>query len=105
MTTITPRYKLILTYDVLSTKQGIYSQFILGDFIPGLQALDIYLTSVYQTVVGDYPSRQAEFVSESLQIMQQGLKSDRFIELENTLKSYTTNYNRKVVQYRSGFQF
>ena len=105
MTTIIPRYKLILTYDVLASKQGVYSQFVLGEFIPGLQSLEMYLTGVYQTVVGDYPSRQAEFVTESLDAMKNGLKDERFLELEDTLKKYTTNYNRKVVPYRSGFQF
>ena len=105
MTTIIPKYKLIMTYDVNEHKQAAYSHFVLGDFIPGLQALDIYITEVYQTVHGEYPSRQAEFVTESLSIMEQGLRSRSFEELESTLKSYTTNYSRKVVPYRTGFQF
>lgn len=105
MAMIIPKYKLIMTYDVKPGKQAEYSHFVLGEFIPGLQAMDIYITGVYQTVVGDYPARQAEFVAESRDIMERSLMSDNFTKLEDTLKSYISNYTRKVVRYRPGFQF
>ena len=105
MATIIPKYKLIITYDVQAGKQAEYSHFVLGEFIPGLQALDMYITGVYQTVLGEYPARQAEFVTESMEIMVRALKSERFEELETKLQGYTYNYKRKVVRYRPGFQF
>ncbi|NJL92970.1 MAG: hypothetical protein HC915_04235 [Anaerolineae bacterium] len=105
MATIIPRFKLIMKYDVVSAKQAEYSHFLLGELVPGLQSLELYVTGVYQTVYGDYPVRQAEFVTESLEIMQNALHSERYEELERRLLDYTTNYSRKVVKYRSGFQF
>lgn len=105
MATIIPKFKLIITYDVQPGKQAEYSHFVLGEFIPGLQALDMYITGVYQTVLGDYPARQAEFVTESKELMLKALANERFEELEEKLKGFTYNYKRKVVHYRPGFQF
>jgi len=102
---ITPKYKVILTYDVKAMRQADYSQFVLGTFIPAVQSLGLHITGAYHTVHGDYPSRQAEFVAESWETVLHALQSERFEELEATLKSYTLNYNRKLVKYRRGFQF
>lgn len=101
---ITPRYKLIFTYDIQPGRQAEYSQFVLGTFIPGIQELNLYIMGVYHTIHGDYPARQAEFVSESWETMVQAVQSERFEELESALKSYTMNYRRKIVKYRRGFQ-
>ena len=105
MAMIIPKYKLIMTYDVLPNKQAEYSHFVMGELVPGLQSLAIYMIAVYQTEHGDYPARQADFVTESKEIMESGLADKRFNELESTLKTYTQNYKRKVVRYRPGFQF
>jgi hypothetical protein len=102
--TIIPQYKMILTYDIQAGRQSEYSQFILGTFLPGIQALDLYVMGVYHTVIGDYPDRHAEFVSESWDVMVKAIESSDFQRLENTLKSYTLNYRRKVVKYRNSFQ-
>jgi hypothetical protein len=104
MTTIIPKFKVILTYDIQPGKQSEYSQFVLGKFIPGVQALNLYIMGVYHTIHGDYPARQAEFVTDSWDAMVDALNSDEFGALEGVLKGFTLNYHRKVVRYRKGFQ-
>ncbi len=105
MTVIRPEYKLILTYDIRAEYQAQYNQFMLGEFIPGLQALGLYITGVYHTLHGDYPARLTEFVTEGKDIMRKSLDSEQFVALEERLKKYTQNYTRKVVKFRNGFQF
>lgn len=104
ITSITPLYKLIMTYDIRLGKQSEYSQFILGQFIPGIQELNLYVMGVYHTVYGNYPIRQAEFAAESWEIMVNAIQADRFKELESRLLAFAINYNRKVVKFRKGFQ-
>jgi hypothetical protein len=104
MAMIIPQYKLILTYNIEPSRQQEYMQFVLGTFVPAIQEMGLYLLGVYHTVVGDYPDRQAEYVSESWEIMDKAINSDRFVQLEEALKSYTTDYSRKIVKYRKGFQ-
>jgi hypothetical protein len=101
---VVPEYKMILTYDILASRQSEYSQFIIGTFIPHVQALHLYVLGVYHTVYGQYPVRQAEFGSDDWDTMVQAVNHSRFLELEGILKTYTYNYKRKIVRYRPGFQ-
>lgn len=105
MAIIRPEYKLIITYDIRVEYQAQYTQFMLGEFIPGLQSLGLYITGVYHTLHGDYPARLTEFVAEGKDTMRKSIESEHFITLEDRLKEYTLNYTRKVVKFRNGFQF
>lgn len=104
MAILIPQYKMILTYDIQHPKQAEYSQFVLGRFVPGMQSLNLYIMSVYRTLYGHHPARQAEFVAESWEIVQKAVQHEQFEELETTLKGYTENYTRWIVAYRKGFQ-
>lgn len=105
MTVIVPKYKVIYTYDVRPSRQGEYSQFALGEFVPGLQTLGLYITGGFLTAYGEYPSRLAEFVAEDWDKLLGALESEQLILLEDKLQTYTLNYHRKVVHFRPGFQF
>jgi hypothetical protein len=105
MAIVTPRYKLILTYDIHSDLQAEYMRFVLDQFVPSLQNLGLYVVGVYHTVYGNYPERQAEYACESLDTLRQTLNGERFQALEKKLQRYVTNYERKVVAFRRGFQF
>lgn len=104
MIRIRPKYKILISYDILPESQEIYYRFVTSEFLPGLRDLGLYMVEVYQTLWGDYPLRLAEFVAESLEIVQTALQSEKFQELEQKFLRYTTNYSRKVVPYRSTFQ-
>lgn len=104
MATIIPEYKIIFTYDIHDNKQAEYTQFVMGTLIPGFQTLNLYLLGVYHTVHGNYPARQAEFVTASWAAMETAITDPRFAELEEALMDYTYNYRRKIVKYRRGFQ-
>ena len=105
MALIIPAYKLILTYNIREERQTAYSQFVIGRFVPGIQELGLHIVAVYQTMYGDYPDRQTEFVAESWEIMRDALENEKFEALERALQDYVMHYSRKVVQYRTGFQF
>lgn len=101
---IIPRYRLIISYDIIQESQEAYYRFVTTEFVPALRSMDVYIIDVHHVVWGDYPMRQTEFVAESLDIMRDALNSERFEELESTLRQYTSNYTRKVIPYREGFQ-
>jgi hypothetical protein len=104
-TQIHPRYKLVMTYDVRPELYDPYFQYIMNEFIPALQNMGLYMTTAWHTAYGEYPLRQVEFVSETLQTMREIFDSERWEEMEEKLKGYTEHYERKVVRYRNGFQF
>ncbi|MCI0710929.1 MAG: hypothetical protein L0154_12275 [Chloroflexi bacterium] len=74
------------------------------EFVTELRKMDVYIIDVHHIVWGDYPMRQTEFVAESLDIMRNALHSEAYVDLEARLKNYITNYSRKVIPYRDGFQ-
>jgi hypothetical protein len=53
---------------------------------------------------GNHRMRQVEYVAEDLETVQRVVNSDTWQDLETKLLRYTTNYSRKVVEFRLGFQ-
>lgn len=102
---IFPRYKLLMTYDVRPELYGRYQQYILDEFIPALQEMGMYMLAAWHTAYGVYPMRQVEFVMEDLSTARAALHDEKWLALEEKLISFTTNYGRRLVRYREGFQF
>jgi hypothetical protein len=102
---IIPRYKLLVSYDIQSDQYEAYYRYMMGEFVPTAQQMGLYIYMIWHVAYGDYPVRQIEFVGDDLTTMQQAVNSDRWGELENRLKTYATNYKRKLIPFRDGFQF
>ena len=101
---IVPRYKLIVTYDIRAGNRDQYYQFVMGELVPALQDMGVYMTEAWHTAYGEHPIRMVIFVTEDFETMQDTLTSERFLELEEQLQTYIHNYTRKVVEYDRGFQ-
>lgn len=100
------RVKLLMAYDVIPEKQDEYFQYVLGEFVPAVQHLGLYMTEAWHTAYGDYPVRLASFVAEDLATAQSILESAAFQRLETKLREYVTNYSKRLVPLREDhFQF
>jgi hypothetical protein len=102
---IIPRFRLILQYDIRLDMYEPYYEYVLREFVPTLQSMELYMIAVWQTAYGNYPARQVDFVAENLENLRDVLNSDRWEMLEDRLKTYTLRYRRHIVRYRNGFQF
>ncbi len=103
--TIVPQYKLMLTYDILPEAAEEYYRFTMGEFVPALQSMGLYMLRAWHTAYGDYPIRQSEFVAEDLATVREALSSPQFREMEEHLLEFVTNYHRKLVKFSDKFQF
>ncbi|GAB4423666.1 MAG: hypothetical protein Kow00106_20670 [Anaerolineae bacterium] len=105
---IVPRYKLMLFYDLATPDAEAYFQFVMSEMVPALHEMGLYLFSAFQTIPGDadgeHRLRQVEYVAEELDTIWNVLRSERWCELEEKLQQYVTNYSRKIVRFRQGFQ-
>jgi hypothetical protein len=97
--------KLLVTYDVREARQEEYFQYVLGEFVPGVQNLGLHMTEVWHTAYGDYPLRLAGFVAQDYETMVNILNDPTFVGLEDRLKEFVENYERRIVQLRNGFQW
>ncbi len=105
---ITPRYKLMLFYDLSTTDTNAYYQFLMMEMIPSLHALGVYIFRAFQVIPAASESppqmRQIEFVAEDLETLQAVLGSRRWKLYEDWLLEHSTNYRKKIVRFRPGFQ-
>ena len=97
--------KLIMTWDIAPEHEQEYFEFVVGEFIPGVQRLGLKPAEAWATVFGDYPQIQVGVLAETLPEVQQALHSDGWTKLENKLFSLVKNYSYKVITARNGFQF
>lgn len=102
---IVPRFKLMMKFDIQPEKYEPYYRYILSEFMPGLQAMQVYPFMIWHIAYGNYPIRQLEFVVESMDVIKDAFASDQWKTLEDQLKTYTVNYERKIVPFKEHFQF
>lgn len=100
---IIPKYNIVLTYDITPEFEEAYYRFALGEFVPGMQGMGLYLARAWHTVYGDYPTRQSEFVAEDLATIREALGSEAFHKLEEQMLTYITNYEKKIVHFNQSF--
>lgn len=104
MNRIVPRYKLMLRYNINRDTHETYYQFVVNEMIPAMQGLGLHMFRVYHTVFGEHPMRQIEFLAEDLDTVRAALASAAFQRLEGKLGGFITDYTRKIVEFRDGFQ-
>ena len=96
--------KMLMTWDILPGREQEYFEFVVRDFIPGLQRLGMQPTDAWYTYYGNRPQILAAVLMNSLQIMSDVLSSRGWDDLHNQLMDYVENFNYKIVHARNGFQ-
>jgi hypothetical protein len=97
--------KLILTWDIAPEREQEYFEFVVREFIPGVQRLGFELSDAWATVYGNRPQIMVGAVLPTTSRVRQILRSNEWKSLNNQLKDYVHNYAQKVVVSRNGFQF
>ena len=98
-------YKLIMTWDILPEREQEYFEFVVREFIPGVQKLGFDLTDAWATIYGTRPQIMVGATLPSLARVNRVLKSDDWSSLNNQLQDFVQNYQVKVVESQGGFQF
>jgi len=96
--------KLIMTWDILPGREQDYFEFVVRDFIPGLQKLGMDPNDAWFTMYGDQPQIMTSAQMGSISSLQSILDSQDWDGLTRQLLDYVENFNYKIVQARSGFQ-
>jgi hypothetical protein len=97
--------KLILTWDITPDKEQEYFEFVIREFIPGVQRLGFDLTDAWATVYGQRPQIQVDARVPTLAKAQQITRSAEWFKLHDQLMDFVQNYTMKIVQSKGGFQF
>lgn len=97
--------KLIMTWDITPEREQEYFEFVVRDFIPGVQRIGFDLSDAWATVFGAQPQIMVGAVVPSVGEAQRLLNSPDWERLKNQLTDYVQNYSQKIVKARGGFQF
>jgi hypothetical protein len=93
-----------MTWDILPGREQEYFEFVVRDFIPGLQRLGMEPSDAWFTMYGDQPQIMAAAQMNSINSLQHILGSSDWQSLTQQLLDYVENFEFKVVQARAGFQ-
>lgn len=96
--------KLLMTWDIMPGREQEYFEFVVREFVPGMQRLGIQPTEAWYTTYGDRPQILTGGVTESMDSMELALETEEWRELRDSLLEYVTNFDYKVVPASSGFQ-
>jgi len=97
--------KVIMTWDIDGDRDQAYFEFVIGEFIPGVQRLGLQPAEAWATIYGSYPQIQVGLLADDADQARKILDSDDWIILQDRLFNYVKNFSYKVVTARNGFQF
>ena len=97
--------KLVMTWDIAADHEQDYFEFVIKEFVPGVQRLGLQPAEAWATVYGDYPQIQVSMLADNLEAAKRALDSDGWNRLTDKLFALIKNYSCKIITARSGFQF
>ena len=97
--------KLIMSWDISPNHEQEYFEFVVREFMPGIQHLGLELNDAWATVYGAHPQILITAVLPSLTTAHSILGSEGWLSLNNQLRDFIQNYSLKIVEARGGFQF
>ena len=97
--------KVLMTWDIAGERDQEYFEFIIGEFIPGVQRLVLKPAEAWATIYVSYPQIQVGLIANDVAQARRVLESSDWTLLQDKLFDYVKNFSYKVVPSRGGFQF
>jgi hypothetical protein len=96
--------KLLMTWDIQSGREQDYFEFVVREFLPGIQRMGLEPSDAWFTMYGDCPQILVGATASNRTNLDQVLMSDDWQKLTGRLLDYVENYTSKVIPARTGFQ-
>lgn len=96
--------KLIMRWNVRKESESEYFEFLVHEFIPGMNRLGIEDIQVWYTAYGECEQKLASGMMKSSEQVSQILGSEDWLRLTDRLNRYVEGFNQKVVNGTRGFQ-
>lgn len=97
--------KLLMSWDIAPDREQEYFEFVVREFIPGVQRMGFDLSDAWATVFGEQPQILVGAVAATDLRARQIMNSAEWKSLNNQLQDFVRNYSVKIVESRAGFQF
>ena len=96
--------KLIMRWNVRPETESEYFEFLVHEFIPGMNRLGISDFQVWYTAYGECEQKWASGTAPSKEHMNYALQNNEWETLHDKLQSFVDNFSQKVIPATRGFQ-
>lgn len=96
--------KILMRWNVEAETDSEYFEFLVHEFIPGLNKLGVLEIQVWYTQYGECEQKLASGITKSMDDMKRILKSKEWDTLIEKLNGYVSDFSKKVVPATNGFQ-
>ena len=97
--------KVLMTWDISPERDQEYFEFVIGEFVPGVQRIGLQPVEAWATLYGRYPQIQVGLLADNAQGATNAMNSAEWLQLQEQLFGYVNNFSYKVIPARGGFQF
>lgn len=94
-----------MTWDISRENEQKYFEYIVREFVPGVQRLGFHPLDAWATLYGNYPQIQVGMIAVDPEDALRMLGSPEWAVLRDQLFEYIDNFSYKIVPARTGFQF
>jgi hypothetical protein len=96
--------KLIMTWTILPDHEQEYFEYVIREYVPGVQRLGCDLSDAWATVYGDAPQIMVAALFPSAKKARQIMQSEEWGKLNDRLQDFISDFKMKMVNARNGFQ-
>lgn len=97
--------KLIMNWDITPQREREYFEFVIREFIPGVQRLGFDLSDAWATAYGRQPQIMVTAITSDKEKAEEIIRSEDWEKLTDSLMDFVENYSIKLVEAGRGFQF
>jgi hypothetical protein len=96
--------KLLMTWDIMPGREQDYFEFVVREFLPGMQSMGLEPSDAWFTVYGSQPQIMVAAQTDTQAAMEKLLGTVEWSNLIGRLLDYVVNFQQKIIELRSGFQ-
>jgi len=96
--------KLLMTWDIRQGREQDYFEFVVREFIPGIQKLGLETSDAWFTMYGEQPQIMVGAVAAEQEELENVLRSSEWERISDRLLDYVENFHYKIVLAKRGFQ-
>jgi hypothetical protein len=96
--------KLLMTWDIQPGREQDYFEFVVREFLPGMQNMGLEPSDAWFTEYGSQPQIMVAAQMESQDAMENLLRTGEWDNLAGRLLDYVVNFQLKIVPARTRFQ-
>lgn len=96
--------KLLLTWDIMPGREQDYFEFVVREFLPGMQKMGLEPNDAWFTVYGSQPQIMVSAQMDDQPAMQKLLRTPEWQNLTGRLLDYVVNFQYKIIEAHTGFQ-